>query len=117
MPDWHALFGNASAAQVALWIVAIAAVIGLTLKAWPTVRRFVKTVDALADLPEFIEGTKAQRDLVNAALAEVRHEVLPNNGGSMRDEQTRQSEQLVIILDRLDRDHARISALEDKDTP
>ena len=46
MPDWHALFGNASAAQVALWIVAIAAVIGLTLKAWPTVRRFVKTVDA-----------------------------------------------------------------------
>ena len=33
MPDWNTIFGNASAAQVALWIVAIAAVIGLTLKA------------------------------------------------------------------------------------
>lgn len=59
MPDWNALFGDASAAAVALWIVAALLAVGVIIKLWPFVRNAVAIVDALVQLPSFIARTDA----------------------------------------------------------
>lgn len=60
MPDWGVLFGDIRAATVAFWIVAAIAVVVGVYKAWPVIRRFVETIDALQSLPELTERIRDQ---------------------------------------------------------
>ena len=53
-------------------------VIRAVRNSWPSVNNLVTFVNALGQLPTFMASTEE-------GLREVRHEVLPNNGGSFRD--------------------------------
>lgn len=51
---------DVSAASLVLWIIAIILVLGAVYRAWPWIRKAVRTVDALGDLPDFMERIKHQ---------------------------------------------------------
>lgn len=84
------LFGDLTVVQAIVWFTAAAALIALVVKLWPVIKKFVATVDALADLPGKL-----------ALVDEIHHEVRPNTGSSLNDavrrveaEQHRQAKQL-----------------------
>jgi len=111
-PEIQAVFEAFSAWQALVWIAAaIAAVVGIR-KAWPAISRFVATINALGELPEFIAKTNKTLQAQNALLATIKHEVLPNSGGSMRDAVDRQGVALKEVNDKLAKDHVRIEVLE-----
>lgn len=63
-----------SGAQILAWVLAGIAVLTFAYKAWPWVRRTVRTVDALSDLPDFMER--------------IRHQVENDHSTNLRDEVT-----------------------------
>lgn len=84
------LFGDITVVQLVLWALAAAALVVAVVRVWPLIRRFVATIDALAELPAKMR-----------LLDEIHHEVRPNTGTSLNDavrrverEQTRQAVQL-----------------------
>lgn len=82
-------------------------------KALPVVKAAITFVEALFAMPKFMSETSSQ-------LREIRHEVLPNKGGSLRDDvetvtllAEKLNEQLAQLHDHGRTDHARLKALED----
>ena len=82
-------------------------------KALPVVKSAITFVEALFAMPKFMSETSLQ-------LREIRHEVLPNKGGSLRDDvetvtllAEKLNEQLTQLHDHGRTDHARLKALED----
>lgn len=73
-PEVQRFLEEISALQVLIWGAAIVAVCVGLYKAWPVVRRFVRTVDALGDLPDFMER--------------IRHQVENDHDTNLRDEVT-----------------------------
>jgi len=73
MPDWERLFGDTTLLQAALWVVAAGLVIGLVFKLWPFIRNAVAIVDALVQLPAFIQRTTKQ--LENSHITNLRDDV------------------------------------------
>lgn len=69
--------------------------------AFPGVKRFISFVDALMKLPDFMADTTDRLTKNEAHLSDVKHEVLPNNGASMRDEQVT----LGIRIERIEARH------------
>ena len=111
-PEIQEVFEAFSAWQALIWIgLVIALIVGIR-KAWPSLSRFVSTINALAELPEFITKTNKTLQAQNALLATIKHEVLPNSGGSMRDAVDRQGVALKEVNDKLAKDHVRIEVLE-----
>ena len=76
--EWQTFWEAISVFQFFAWVLGVAALFGFVAKVWPWLRRAVKTVDALGQLPEFIERTDKQ-------IAEIHHEVNFNNGSSVKD--------------------------------
>ena len=70
-------------------------------KAWPGLKAFIAFVEALFQLPTFMED-------ITKSVQEVRHEVLPNNGGSMRDD-------LETVTLMLEEQRTRMKTVEDHD--
>lgn len=99
--------------DVSPWVVMIGAVVAALVvivaalvKAWPTIRRTVETIESLSHLPEWMRstdkwmaGTDGRLDRMTGTLGDVKHEVLPNNGGSLRDEVDRQSTKLDAVVE------------------
>jgi hypothetical protein len=83
-----AIFGNASAAQIIMWLVGVGFLIYFLVKLFPVFRRFVHTMDALGDLPGALEKLDHIQDELKV-LAELR----PNHGGSIRDHITKIAKQ------------------------
>lgn len=86
------LFGDATIAQAIGWATAAIAALIVLVKAWPWLKRTVRTVDALAQLPDFIDRTdttlESQTEILkaqNEKIVEVHHEVNFNNGSSVKD--------------------------------
>ena len=75
-------------------------------KALPIVKSAITFVEALFAMPTFMSETSSQ-------LREIRHEVLPNKGGSLRDDVETLNEQLTQLHDHDRTDHARLKVLED----
>ena len=82
-------------------------------KALPVVKAAITFVEALFAMPTFMAETSSQ-------LREIRHEVLPNKGGSLRDDvetvtllAEKLNEQLAQLHDHGRADHARLKVLED----
>lgn len=75
-------------------------------KALPVVKSAITFVEALFAMPTFMSETSSQ-------LREIRHEVLPNKGGSLRDD----VETVTLLAEKLNErdrtDHARLEELED----
>ena len=100
-------------------ILAVIAAIYLIRMLWrgaksalPGLKAAIRFVDALFAMPTFMVETGAQ-------LREIRHEVLPNKGGSLRDDvetvtllAEKLDEQLAQLRDHDKTDHERIQALE-----
>lgn len=111
-PEIAAVFEALSAYQLIIWGAFIIAVCVAIYKAWPVVTRFVRTVNALGELPEFITATSDTLERHSDTLATIKHEVLPNNGGSLRDEVDRQGVRLIAVDEKLAADNDRIYELE-----
>lgn len=69
-----ALFGDLRVAQMLVWLFAALALLFIIVRAWPKLKAFIETIDALSDLP-------AKMRLVD----EIHHEVRPNTGTSLND--------------------------------
>lgn len=74
------------------WALAIAGLLTLVIaviqfirKGWPMLSRFVATINALSDLPEYIADSKQVLKEQNESLAAIKHEVEYNNGSSVKD--------------------------------
>ncbi len=119
MPSW--LDELLSDTSIPVLIVLTALAIG-AVKTWPWLRKVVRFLDALIGddknpgLLERVNGLEGRVDRIH-------HEVTPNSGGSMKDavartEQTLNSvaTDLEAVKQKLDRDHERISDLEDTAT-
>lgn len=98
-PDWDAIggwFESINLLQIILGIAAVTAIVTAIVKAWPWLKKVVRLVDALADLPDFIVTTKdfivTTKDFITRAdqrIDEIHHEVRYNNGTSVKDAQKR----------------------------
>lgn len=112
--DWLNSF---SALALILVVIAILYLVRMlwqgAKKALPVVKSAITFVEALFAMPKFMSETSLQ-------LREIRHEVLPNKGGSLRDDvetvtllAEKLNEQLTQLHDRDRTDHARLEELED----
>lgn len=94
-------------------VAGVLVLLGLLRKAWPWLRRAVRTVDALDALPGLVDEMRMSVAAVSTVVTQVdtiHHEVTPNGGGSMKDELRRQSETLA----RLDRSQLDLTASDRK---
>lgn len=89
---WEQFWDEISVLQAAGWVVAAFAVLLFVVKAWPFIRNTFRILDALAQLPDFMERTddalKATKDTLEAqtkTIDEIHHEVNYNNGSSVKD--------------------------------
>jgi hypothetical protein len=78
------------------WVIAIGAIatalgsiILLFRKLWPALTLFVRTVNALGDLPQFMSTTAHTLADQDQKIEEIHHEVQFNNGSSVKDAITR----------------------------
>lgn len=112
--DWLNSF---SALALILVVIAVLYLIRMlwqgAKKALPVVKAAITFVEALFAMPKFMSETSLQ-------LREIRHEVLPNKGGSLRDDvetvtllAEKLNEQLTQLHDHGRTDHARLKVLED----
>lgn len=116
-PEVLAFLEGLSAYQIIIWGGALIALGVGIYKAWPVLRRFVQTVDALGDLPEFMER--------------IRHQVENDHDTNLRDEVTQVLESLDSVSTQIaelgdwqkkheeksDAAMSRIHALEQKEKP
>jgi len=113
--DW---LNGQTGLELILTIAGIMAIIGLAWKfakaAFPRVKMTIAFLDALGALPQFMADTRAQQESQDTLLQEIRHEVLPNNGGSLRDEVSTLSLRTEKVEAKLTKDHQRFSAIEDE---
>lgn len=93
------------------WVIAVAAVVaflGAAIRVvpavWRSVKRFIQTVDSLADLPEELVSQKQFREETTQTLAsqdtkiaEIHHEVNFNNGSSVKDSITRVEASVIAL--------------------
>lgn len=95
--------------EIALFITFIAVTIRLLWKwakaALPQIETAIKFLRALGQLPEFMSST-------TVLMGELKHEVLPNNGGSLRDETVTMGLRVEKIEAKLSKDHDRLSTVE-----
>ncbi|MFZ4894627.1 hypothetical protein ACL9RL_09270 [Plantibacter sp. Mn2098] len=120
MPEWiQDLIGDVTLVQVLLWVALVVFFVVVVKKAWKPLTEFVALVNALKELPEFITQTKStlatQNQTLatqNQTLAVIKHEVLPNSGGSMRDQVDRIKHKLDNDNDRLDGLDQKVASLE-----
>jgi len=88
-----------TAAQIVAWVVCAVVVLVAFVKAYPFVRKAFKLVDALTDLPDFIEKTTTTLSTQDERIAEIHHETHENNGSSIKDSLRRTEN----ALDRVER--------------
>ncbi|RLP74343.1 hypothetical protein D9V32_13425 [Mycetocola tolaasinivorans] len=117
--------------EIALWAVAVAAALTGLRKVWPSVKAFGVFVSALSELPQFMADTRAHAATTTATLAAVKHEVLPNHGGSLRDVVDRGEAvtggivsdvaelkaEVKTLSEKLGKDHTRLAVLEERTQP
>jgi len=71
-------------------IAIIIALITFVVKAWPTINQIVEIVNTISELPDTIEK-------LHLEIKEIRKEVLPNGGTSLRDAVNRTEDQLKKV--------------------
>lgn len=79
---------------------------------FPGLKNFVTFLDALGRLPSFMETTTKTLHRHEKIVMEVRHEVLPNNGKSMRDEQVTSALRIAKIEAKLSKDYGRVDEMD-----
>lgn len=101
------------------FILVVIAILYLVRMLWqgakvaiPNIKAAISFVEALFQLPKFMDDMRAQ-------VHEIKHEVLPNNGGSLRDDLETvtlmveaQSLEMAQLKAHDESDHARLGELE-----
>lgn len=99
---WDELWSSISVFQAAAWVIGVLAVIAFFVKAWPKIRAFVRIMDSLAALPQFMVDTTKTLASQDAKIADIHHEVRYNNGSSVKDGLARVEKGVQGIYGRLD---------------
>lgn len=79
---------------------------------WPGLNTFIRFVNALGKLPAFMSSAEERLTFIQGSLGEVRHEVLPHNGGSLRDGVDEVRARVEAIEAHEKKDLQRLAALE-----
>lgn len=79
---------------------------------WRSTKRAIPAIKNLIALSESLERLPAWMDSTDEKLGEIRHEVLPNNGGSLRDDVVTVSLQLEQVAAQQQENTARVDELE-----
>lgn len=79
---------------------------------WPSLKKFIRFVEAMFALPDFIKDAREALTKQERVLEVVKHEVLPNNGGSLRDEVTTQGLRLEKLEAKMMKNFERVRELE-----
>lgn len=99
-----------SALNFLLWLAAVAATVKL---AWSSFKKLRPAVKAIIELSESLEKLPEWMDSTDEKLATIHHEVLPNNGGSLRDDVVTISLQVEQLKADRENDNHRVDELED----
>lgn len=94
--SWDEFWQSVSVFQAVGWVLGSLAVIAFFVKGWPKIRAFVKVIDALTELPTFMETTTETLRGQNEKIEEIHHEVQYNNGSSVKDSIERIEDHLGI---------------------
>lgn len=100
--SWSEFWESISVLQAALWVLGILGVIAFIVKGWPWLKRFIRLVDALGQLPDFITRTDKTLLDQDRKIAQIHHEVNYNDGGSVKDTVDRVELGVKGIYQRLD---------------
>lgn len=111
IPDWNVLFGDLRAAQVAIWLVAIALLIGVLIRLWPFIKNAVAIVDALVALPTLTKQIAA----IQTQIDGIHHETHKNDGSSIKDAVGRVEEGVAGLHGRMDDVDRQLTALARED--
>lgn len=132
MTDWTDLFGDITIAQALTWFLALVAFALLAIRGW-------KLLGSLKDFMDDVKGEPARAGVparpglmervgsIETSLAQVKHEVLPNTGTSLRDAADRTEKKvddigpkvdsltadMATVHEKLDNDNRRIDRLAD----
>lgn len=97
VPDWFIDWSKAvSLFDILLWVFGVVALFfaarWVVKKGWPWLMGFAKAIlntaqliDAVKDLPAFIDRTDKTLEAQDTKIAEIHHEVHFNNGSSVKD--------------------------------
>jgi Protein of unknown function (DUF2746). len=99
------LFTGTPWGGVILWALFVIAVMGLVRREWKPFRRFINTMDQLAELPEFASETKAM-------LERLRAQVENSHNTNFRDDVTALGEDLREVKESVDGVHGRLDRVE-----
>lgn len=99
-PPWLLPFVIVVAVLVILFLMVRAVV-----RAWPTIKQFVLTVNAITGLPEFMERTDQK-------IAEIHHETHKNDGSSIKDSSDRTELAVGRVEEGVAGLHERVAAVE-----
>lgn len=80
-------------------------------KALPGVVAFAKGIVHSAEILAVLNGLPEFMRETTTDLAQIKHELFPNGGGSLRDSNDRQELRLAKVEAKLDNDHERIAEL------
>ncbi len=96
----------------------LAGIYGFSRKLWPVLRKFVRTIESLDDLPQFMVTTAATLADQDTKIDEIHHQTHDNNGSSIKDSNKRIETRLARVeegvkgiygrLDTADQDRAEL---------
>jgi hypothetical protein len=101
--------GHANLIPLVIIIILLWVVGRFLFRLWPILTKFVSFVNAGADLPQFMITTAATLHQQDEKLADIHHEMWPNNGSSMKDAIKRVEDNQATALVEL----SRIPAIEE----
>lgn len=107
LPDWAQWLVG-----LAVIIAAVLAVFGFVKKVWPVLSKFVVTVNALSDLPQFMITTAKTLADQDVKIEQIHHEVNYNNGSSVKDAVKRVEAGVKGIYVRLDTQDLRFDSAD-----
>jgi hypothetical protein len=79
---------------IGLIIIVVVGGIGILIKMWPMLVKFISVGSAVADLPHTLTELSEKTKSLEQTLQVIKKEVLPNGGSSLRDAVNRTEVQL-----------------------
>lgn len=114
-PEVQEFLDSISVLQFLIWIAAAVAVVILIRKSWPTVSKFVRTIDVILELAERLARIERQLGDQDELLERVRAQVENDHDTNMREELTEALEWQQKHEKKSDAVIARVAALEQKE--
>lgn len=114
-PEVQEFLDSISVLQFLIWIAATVGIVILIRKSWPTVSKFVRTIDVILELAERLARIERQLGDQDELLERVRAQVENDHDTNMREELTEALEWQQKHEKKSDAVIARVAALEQKE--